>query len=59
MQDERSEEDTDTRDDDPLDKYDEPVLAADATGMLAGEKLITDVEIEEGLQGKDLLAGDV
>jgi hypothetical protein len=44
---------------DVLDKYDEPVIAADATGMLASEKLITDVEIEEGLEGKDLLAGDV
>ncbi|MBV8298011.1 MAG: hypothetical protein JO083_00420 [Candidatus Eremiobacteraeota bacterium] len=45
--------------DEGLDRYDEPVLAADATGMLAGEKLITDAEIEEGLDGNDRLAGDV
>jgi hypothetical protein len=37
------------RDDDPMDKYDDAVLAADATGMLAGERLITQTEIEEGL----------
>jgi hypothetical protein len=56
-------DDTDTDDEtfqeDVLDKYDDAVIAADATGMLASEKLITDVEIEEGLEGKDLLAGDV
>lgn len=44
---------------DVLDKYDDGVIAADATGMLAGEKLITEAEIEEGLGGKDPLAGDV
>ncbi|HEV3086604.1 MAG TPA: hypothetical protein VGX96_05190 [Candidatus Elarobacter sp.] len=61
MQDERTTPGSDdaTREDDPADKYDDAVMAADATGMLAGEKLITDVEIEEGLAGKDLLAGDV
>jgi hypothetical protein len=45
--------------DDAADRYDEPVLAADATGMLAGEKLITEAEIEEGLEGGDGRAGDV
>ncbi len=44
---------------DDLDKYDDAVIAADATGMLASEKLITDAGIEEGLEGKDPLAGDV
>ena len=44
---------------DVLDNYDDAVIAADATGMLASEKLITDAGIEEGLAGKDLLAGDV
>jgi hypothetical protein len=32
---------------DPMDKYDDGVLAADATGMLAGERLITVAEIVE------------
>ena len=32
---------------DPLDKYDDAVLAADATGMLASERLITVGEIIE------------
>ncbi|MEA2689775.1 MAG: hypothetical protein QOJ39_3378 [Candidatus Eremiobacteraeota bacterium] len=35
-----------------LDEYDDAVIAADDTGMLAGERLITVTEIEEGLQGK-------
>jgi hypothetical protein len=35
-----------------LDEYDDAVIAADDTGMLSGERLITTVEIEEGLQGK-------
>jgi hypothetical protein len=52
---ERTDTDSDTaddepvRDDDPMDKYDDAVIAADATGMLAGERLITQAEIEEGL----------
>jgi len=46
-------------DEDVLDEYDDAVIAADATGMLASEKLITDAGIEQGLEGKDLLAGDV
>jgi hypothetical protein len=44
---------------DVLDEYDDAVIAADATGMLASEKFITDAGIEQGLEGKDLLAGDV
>jgi hypothetical protein len=38
-----------------LDDLDDPVLAADDTGMLAGERYITNAEIEEGTSG----AGDV
>ena len=34
-------------DDDILDTHDDAVLAADDTGMLAGEKLITMAEIAE------------
>jgi len=34
-----------------LDEYDDAVIAADDTGMLAGERMITRVEIEEGLGG--------
>ena len=34
-----------------LDEFDDPVLAADDTGMLRGERLITEAEIEEGLEG--------
>ncbi len=34
------------------DEYDDAVLAADDTGMLSGERLITVAEIAEGLQGK-------
>jgi hypothetical protein len=34
-----------------LDEYDDAVIAADDTGMLSGERLITTVEIEEGLRG--------
>jgi len=36
------------------DDRDDAVIAADATGMIAGERLITAVEIEEGLAGKDI-----
>ena len=43
--------DDDTTREDVLDKFDDAVIAADATGMLAGEKLITQVEIEHGLEG--------
>ncbi len=32
-----------------FDEYDDAVMAADDTGMLSGERLITVVEIEEGL----------
>ena len=35
-----------------LDDYDDAVIAADDTGMLAGERFITVTEIEEGLHGK-------
>ncbi len=34
------------------DEYDEAVLAADDTGMLGGEQLITQMEIERGLRGE-------
>lgn len=37
------------------DRLDEGILAADDTGMLAGERMITLVELEEGEAG----AGDV
>jgi hypothetical protein len=33
------------------DQYDEGVVAADDTGMLGGEQLITQMEIERGLRG--------
>ena len=35
------------------DEYDEGVIAADDTGMLCGEQLITQMEIERGLRGGD------
>ena len=35
------------------DEYDEGVVAADDTGMLGGEQLITQMEIERGLRGGD------
>ena len=49
--------DIDTTDDEPadggiLDEYDDAVIAADDTGMLAGERLIVQAELEEGLEGK-------
>jgi hypothetical protein len=49
----------DTTSDEPidggiLDEFDDAVIAADATGMLATEKFITDAEIELGLEGKQL-----
>ncbi|MDQ6941619.1 MAG: hypothetical protein M3169_03780 [Candidatus Eremiobacteraeota bacterium] len=34
------------------DEYDEGVIAADDTGMLGGEQLITQIEIERGLRGE-------
>ena len=34
------------------DQYDEAVVAADDTGMLGGEQLITQMEIERGLHGE-------
>jgi hypothetical protein len=34
-----------------MDEYDDAVLAADDTGMLAGERMITIAEIEEGEKG--------
>ena len=34
---------------DLLDKFDDAVIAADATGMVAGERLITEADIAEGL----------
>jgi hypothetical protein len=36
---------------DGSDRHDDAVIAADATGMLAGERLITVAEIEDGLAG--------
>ena len=35
------------------DDLDEAVIAADDTGMLSGEKLITEAEIEEGEAGTE------
>ena len=58
MNDDRSVTDIDeTTDEEPvdggkLDEFDDAVIAADDTGMLAGERLITVTEIEEGLHGK-------
>lgn len=43
-------EEDDTRED-VFDQHDDAVIAADATGMLAGERLITNAEIEEALEG--------
>ncbi|HYW53565.1 MAG TPA: hypothetical protein VE826_06325 [Dongiaceae bacterium] len=34
-----------------LDQYDDAVIAADDTGMLAGERMITIAEMEEGEAG--------
>ncbi len=34
------------------DQFDDGVLAADDTGMLGGEQLITQMEIERGLRGE-------
>ncbi|HTD34145.1 MAG TPA: hypothetical protein VK665_10820 [Candidatus Elarobacter sp.] len=39
--------------DDESDELDDAVIAADATGMLAGERLITNAEIEAGLESTD------
>ena len=36
-----------------FDQHDDAVIAADATGMLAGERLITNAEIEDGLSSGD------
>jgi hypothetical protein len=53
MQDDRPDPDLDdTTDETESDTHDDAVLAADDTGMLAGERLITVTEIEEGLEGK-------
>jgi hypothetical protein len=38
---------------DAMDQHDEAVIAADDTGMLGGEQLITQMEIERGLRGGD------
>jgi len=43
-------EEDDTRED-VFDQHDDALIAADATGMLAGERLITNAEIEEALEG--------
>jgi hypothetical protein len=37
-----------------LDEVDDAVLAADDTGMLSGERLITIAEIEDGVRGGDI-----
>lgn len=42
-------DDEETRED-GFDAHDDAVLAADATGMLAGERLITEAVIEEALE---------
>jgi hypothetical protein len=34
------------------DEYDDAVAAADDTGMVSGEQLITQMEIERGLRGE-------
>ncbi len=41
------------------DRLDDGILAADDTGMLAGERMISLVEIEAGQAGGDPGAGDV
>ena len=55
MNDDRSPDDVTTDDEetreDVFDQHDDAVIAADATGMLAGERLITNAEIEEALEG--------
>ena len=38
---------------DPSDTYDDAVIAADDTGMLAGERFITTVELAEGGSGAE------
>lgn len=43
----------DDADEDIFDKHDDAVLAADDTGMLAGEKLITMAEIAEAESNDD------
>ncbi|HEX3463603.1 MAG TPA: hypothetical protein VHS78_06070 [Candidatus Elarobacter sp.] len=58
MNDDRSTaDDADTDDEatreDAFDQHDDAVLAADATGMLAGERLITNAEIDEALNPGD------
>ena len=40
-----------TEETDDSDELDEAVIAADDTGMLQGERLITVAETEEGLEG--------
>jgi hypothetical protein len=54
MNDDRSASDIDDEpaDGGVLDEYDDAVIAADDTGMLSGERLITVAEIEQGLEGK-------
>jgi hypothetical protein len=56
MNDDRSPADDLTTDDeetreDAFDRHDDAVIAADATGMLAGERLITNAEIDQALEG--------
>jgi len=55
MNDDRSPDDVTTDDEetreDVFDQHDDAVIAADATGMLAGERLITNAEINEALEG--------
>lgn len=46
----------DDRTPDPADDHDDAVIAADDTGMLSGERLITNAEL---LEGDPDLAGDV
>lgn len=56
MNDDRSAADDETTDDEDtretvFDTHDDAVIAADATGMLAGERMITNAEIDEALEG--------
>jgi len=57
MNDDRSTDEIATGDEetreDVFDQHDDAVIAADATGMLAGERLITNAEIEDGLSTGD------
>jgi len=42
-----------TEETDDTDELDDAIIAADDTGMLQGERLITVAETEEGLEGNE------